>query len=344
MLADIVVGLQHGDEAKGKITHQLCREGRDFYTHVLRFNGGGNAGHTIYHEGRKYVTHYIPAGVFYGIKSIIGNGCALNVDHFLKEVKELGASGINTSLIKVAANCHIITEEHLTEDAGDEKIGTTKRGNGPAYRDKYGRTGLRAKDVPELNTYVVDLFEEFHSNPYTTAILCEGAQGFELDIDWGDYPYVTSSHTTSASALLNGIPPQAVRHIWGVGKVYDTYVGKKEFEPDDEIFSKVREIGEEYGATTGRPRQCNWLNLNTLDKSAKINGINYLVLNKADVLDELGTWRLYHNGLTRQFYCRQDFENYIIDHTIFKDGDGRHRVIFSGDKHGLDIHQRSARP
>lgn len=337
MIADIVVGLQHGDEAKGKITHQLCRQGKDFYTHVLRFNGGGNAGHTIYHEGKKFVTHYIPAGVFYGIKSVIGNGCALNVGHFLKEVQELEASGIDTSLIKIAENCHIITEDHLSEDAGDEKIGTTKRGNGPAYRDKYDRTGLRAKDVPELNSYVVDLFEEFHSDPHYTNILCEGAQGFELDIDWGDYPYVTSSHCTVAGALLNGIPARAVRRVWGVGKVYDTYVGKKNFEPDEKVFTEIRDIGEEYGATTGRPRQCNWLDLNALNRSLKINGVNWMVLNKVDVLDKLGTWKLYHNGLLRQFYCQQDFENYIIDNSPFGQGDGRYRVMFSGDKHGLDL-------
>ena len=336
MLADIVIGLQHGDEAKGKVTHQLCREGQDFYTHVLRFNGGGNAGHTIYHDGKRFVTHYIPAGVFYGIKSIIGSGCVLNVEHFLEELEELKAAGIDTSLVKIAKNCHVITKAHLSEDAGDEKIGTTKRGNGPAYRDKYNRTGHRAKDVKALIPYVVDLFEEFHNNG-TANILCEGAQGFELDIDWGDYPYVTSSHCTAASALLNGIPSKAVRHIWGVGKVYDTYVGKKIFEPDHNIFSRLREVGEEYGATTGRPRQCNWLNLNALNKSLKINGVTHLVLNKVDVLDKLERWCLVHNGEVQMFAGQEDFQNYIIDNSPFCGGDGRYRVIFSGDKHGLDL-------
>jgi adenylosuccinate synthase len=201
MIADIVVGLQHGDEAKGKVTHHLCKDSD--YTHVLRFNGGCNAGHTIYHEGRKFVTHHIPAGVFYGIKSIIGSGCVLNVKGFFKELLQLQKAGIDTSLVKIAKNCHLITQNHLEEDVKDEKIGTTKRGNGPAYTSKYKRNGIRAKDALELRPFLIDLYEEFHNND-DVRILCEGAQGFELDIDWGDYPYVTSSHCTAASALLNG--------------------------------------------------------------------------------------------------------------------------------------------
>ena len=133
---------------------------------------------------------------------------------------------------------------------------------------------MLAKDALELEPFLIDLYEELHSSD-DVKILCEGAQGFQLDIDWGDYPYVTSSHCIAASALLNGIPPQAVRHVWGVGKVYDTYVGQKEFEPDDPIFSRMRDVGEEYGATTGRPRQCNWLDLDALNRSLKINGATH---------------------------------------------------------------------
>ena len=333
MIADIVVGLQHGDEAKGKVTHHLCKNNE--YTHVLRFNGGGNAGHTIYHEGQKFITHYIPAGVFYGIKSIIGSGCVLNPGHFLAEMKELSEAGIDTSLVRIAKNCQIITDEHLGEDRKDVKIGTTKRGTGPAYRDKYSRLGLRAVDVPELKEYIIDLYEEFHSLADTT-VLCEGAQGFELDIDWGDYPYVTSSHCTSASALLNGIPPDAVRHGWGVGKVYDTYVGKKKFQPDDEVFNMLREHGEEYGATTGRPRQCNWLNLDSLVKSARINGITHMVLNKIDVLDKVGTWILTHGSELKKFSCQDEMCNYIADNMHALDLDLR-LLAFSGNKHNISM-------
>jgi len=330
MIADIVVGLQHGDEAKGKVTHHLCRDGK--YTHVLRFNGGGNAGHTIYHEGKKFVTHYIPAGIFYGVKSIIGSGCVLHVKSFFKELEELRKAGLDTTLVKIAKNCHIITDLDLEEDQKDVQIGTTKRGNGPAYRNKYNRTGLKAKDALELKPFLVDLYDEFH-NTKNVKILCEGAQGFELDIDWGDYPYVTSSHCTSASALLNGIPPQAVRNIWGVGKVYDTYVGTKKFEPDGDIFSTIRDVGQEYGATTGRPRQCNWLNINALNRSLAINGVTHMVLNKVDVLEEVDKWNVYHNNKIVNFSSKEQMLEYIVKNTPFQDKE--ENVIFSGNKHSL---------
>jgi len=332
MIADIVVGLQHGDEAKGKVTHHLCKDGD--YTHVLRFNGGGNAGHTIYHNGIKFVTHYIPAGVFHRIKSVIGNGCVVNVRDFFKELEMLRKGGIDTSLIKIASNCHLITTDHLAEDNKDKKIGTTKKGNGPAYRNKYNRTGLLAKDALELEPFLIDLYEEFHERD-NVKILCEGAQGFQLDIDWGDYPYVTSSHCVAASALLNGIPPQAVRNIWGVGKVYDTYVGQKSFEPKDPIFAELREIGEEYGATTGRPRQCNWLNLDALNKSIKINGVTHVVLNKVDVLEKANRWSLTHRGKLKSFSSQQEMCSYIIDNTPFKDK--KSNLLFSGNKHNLSM-------
>mgnify|MGYP003132148127 CR=1 FL=1 len=309
MLADVVIGLQHGDEAKGKVTHHLCKNGD--YTHVLRFNGGCNAGHTIYHEGRKFVTHHIPAGVFYGIKSVIGSGCVVNKEQFFKEIAELEEGGVDTKgLLFIAKNTHVITDAHLEEDGKDTKIGTTKRGNGPAYRDKYNRSGTLAKDDPELDEYVLDLYEEFHENE-KVKVLCEGAQGVELDIDWGDYPYVTSSHCTTAGALLNAIPPSWISDVWGVGKVYETYVGAKNFEPLQPHFSKLRELGEEYGATTGRPRQCNWLDLTRIARAVKINGVNKVVLNKVDVLRSLGVYRLIKDGAHVGFHSFDDMREYI---------------------------------
>ncbi len=294
MLADVVIGLQHGDEAKGKVTHHLCKSGE--YTHVLRYNGGCNAGHTIYHEGRKFVTHHIPAGVFYGIKSVIGSGCVVNKKQFFKEIGELEEGGVNTKgLIFIAENTHVITDAHLEEDGKDTKIGTTKRGNGPAYRDKYSRDGLLAKDDPDLKEYTLNLYEEFHEYE-EVKILCEGAQGFELDIDWGDYPYVTSSHCTTAGALLNAIPPSWVRNVWGVGKIYETYVGAKKFEPEQPVFSQMRDLGEEYGATTGRPRQCNWLDVTRLIRAIKVNGVTHVVLNKMDILRQLDAWKILLGG------------------------------------------------
>ena len=158
MLADIIVDLQYGDCGKGKITHHLCKTGE--YTHVIRYNGGCNAGHTIYHEGEKFITHHIPAGVFFGIKSIIGSGCVLNIEQFFTELEELRSAGIDVdNLVYVAKNTHVITPEHLEEDGEDKKIGTTKRGNGPAYRDKYSRTGRRAEEFEELKPYMIDLYD-----------------------------------------------------------------------------------------------------------------------------------------------------------------------------------------
>ena len=289
MIADIIVDLQYGDCGKGKVTHTLLENGD--YTHCIRYNGGCNAGHTIYHKGEKFITHHIPAGVFCGVKSIIGPGCVVNLETFYKEIRQLESKGvICNGLVFIAKGAHIITSEHLVEDASDSKIGTTKRGNGPAYRDKYARKGVRAETIPGLEPYLVDMYEELHNEKNETIALFEGAQGFGLDIDWGDYPYVTSSHCTTAGAMLNGIPPQSVRHVWGVAKCYETYVGNKKFETAAQIFSQIREVGQEYGATTGRPRQCNWLNIDLLKRAAKINGVTNLVINKMDVLREVDAW------------------------------------------------------
>lgn len=299
--ADVIVDLAYGDSGKGKVTHALSKNGE--YTHCIRYNGSNNAGHTIYHEGKKIVTHSVPTGVVHGIKSIIGPGCVMNVKQFFDELKDLQDAGVKTEgLVFIAKNVHIITENHLQEDRNDVKIGTTKRGNGPAYRDKYNRKGLRAEQVEELKPYLIDLYEELHSSSAKCRILFEGAQGFGLDIDWGDYPFVTSSSCTVGAAIANGVPPNKIRNIWGITKVYETYVGGKKFEPDEPIFKEIRELGMEYGATTGRPRQCNWLNTALLRKAANINGVNHIVFNKADILRKLNTWRAYaDNGKLIKF-------------------------------------------
>jgi len=329
MYADVVLGLQHGDEAKGKVTHYLSRY-KD-YTHVLRFNGGCNAGNTIYHNGKKFVTHHIPAGVFFGVKSIIGSGCVVNVTQFFKELRELEEGGLDVEgKIFIAENAHVITEEHIQEENKETKIGTTKRGNGPAYRDKYNRTGILAKQVPVLEKYLINLYEEFHENDGSIKILCEGAQGFGLDVDWGDYPYVTSSHCTVAGALLNAIPPSWIRDVWGVAKIYETYVGAKQFEPHkSEFFARIREVGDEYGATTGRPRQCNWLNFNELEKAIKINGVNRLVINKMDVLREIDAWTLIRDGHETAFASEEDIKFWLEANLNVEE------IYFSDNKHRL---------
>jgi len=321
MIADIVIGLSYGDEGKGKVTHHLLKSGD--YTHCLRFNGGCNAGHTIYHNGKKFVTHHIPAGVFFGVKSIIGGGCVVNLKQFYDEIQMLQDGGISTAgLIYIANNAHIITDAHLEEDNKDTIIGTTKRGNGPAYRDKYNRKGVRACEVPELveSSYLIDLYREFYEKDTTPVILCEGAQGFGLDIDWGEYPYVTSSHCTSAGALLNGIPPQAVRNVYGVTKAYDTYVGAKDFHGKGRVFDLIQELGNEFGSTTGRARQCNWLNVKDLKRAIDVNGVTDVIINKVDILREVDKWNLrsYKNDaiflqLGTEVGWKKYIKNYLAD-------------------------------
>ena len=332
MIADIVVDLQYGDCGKGKVAHALCRKNK--YTHVIRYNGGCNAGHTIYHNGKKFVTHHIPCGVFFGIKSIIGPGCVVHVESFLKEIEDLEKAGIPAKkLVHVASNAHLITDFHRMEDGKDEAIGTTKRGNGPAYRDKYGRKGVRALNDPRLQPFIISMYHELHENEdyNEIRILFEGAQGFGLDPDWGDYPYVTSSHCTVGSAILNGVPPKCIRDVWGVAKIYETYVGAKDFEGPDEIFEQIREIGQEFGATTGRPRQINWLDYDMLKMASKINGITKLVVNKMDVLEKVDSWCLYDGPNLYEFKTRNDIEMWLEAKIELEVGDDI-EVMFSGDK------------
>jgi adenylosuccinate synthase len=335
MLADIVVDLQYGDCGKGKVAHHLCKE--NDYTHVIRYNGGCNAGHTIYHEGKKFVTHHIPCGVFFGIKSIIGPGCVIHPESFLEEIEELEAAGIPArDLVGVAANTHVITDFHRAQDGKDTKIGTTRRGNGPAYRDKYARKGMRAIEIPELTEFLVEMYTELHENPDHDEIkvLFEGAQGFGLDIDWGDYPYVTSSHCTVGSALLNGVPPKSVRNIWGVAKIYETYVGAKTFEGSDKAFDDIRRVGQEFGATTGRPRQINWLDFDMMAMALKVNGVNKLVINKIDVLEEVGVWKLFSGLDSLEFKNGEDMKSWLSN-KILGEIDKDMSIHFSGDKESI---------
>lgn len=308
---DIIVDLQYGDSGKGKVAHFLCKGKK--YTHVIRYNGGGNAGHTIFHNGKKFVTHQIPVGVFYGIRSIIGSGCVVDPKKLLEEISELESEGIVVkNFLFIAKNAHVVTTAHKQEDAGDKRIGTTKQGIGPAYRDKYARTGVRAESITSLKPYLLDMYEEFQNSTKPLSILCEGAQGFGLDIDWGDYPFVTSSHCTTAGALLNGFAPSEVRHVWGVAKAYETYVGEKTFESKDPIFKKIREIGEEYGATTGRARQCNWLDIDMMERAIKVNGVTHLAINKIDILNSLKIWKIREGEKTHSFKNQKAMKSYIV--------------------------------
>ncbi|MCE9541759.1 adenylosuccinate synthetase [Candidatus Kaiserbacteria bacterium] len=328
---DVIVDLQYGDCGKGKVSHYLSKTQK--YTHVLRYNGGCNAGHTIFHKGKKFVTHHIPAGVFFGVKSIIGSGCVLDPDQLFREIQELEAGGVKTKgKIFVAENTHVITQKHKDEDKQKgAKIGTTGRGNGPAYRDKYGRTGVRADSVKRLQPYLIDMYKEWYERGKDVRILAEGAQGFGLDIDWGDYPFVTSSHCTTAGALLNGLPATSVRNVWGVAKIYETYVGSKKFQPKGDVFNKMGDIGEEFGSTTGRRRQCNWMNMQTLERAVRMNGVTHLVFNKIDVLREIGQWAVIDNNKVVNFKSEKEMNDFIV-RRLKPLGLDRKHVFFSEHK------------
>jgi adenylosuccinate synthase len=249
-------------------------------------------------------------------------------DQLFAEIKELEDAGIPARrFVRVARNTHVITRAHVREDGRDDAIGTTKRGNGPAYRDKYSRTGVRAEDVEALQDYIVDIYDELHNSDDEVRILFEGAQGFGLDVDWGDYPFVTSSHCTSASALLNGVPPQSIRNVYGVAKMYETYVGAKKFQPNEEIFNKIREAGEEYGATTGRPRQCNWMNWNLLRKASNINGVTDMIINKVDVLEGVDAYKMIVDQKVIEFDTVEVMKDYITSNL-----DENINVVFSSSK------------
>lgn len=300
--ADVIVDLQAGDTGKGKVAHALANN----YNLILRYNGGSNAGHTVYHNGKKVVTHLVPIGVLFGITSVIGFGCVVNLKKLEEEIKDLNNAGFNTDgLIFVDERCHLVLDKHIEEDSSDSKIGTTRQGIGPTYRDKYNRTGMRMKDLgiqPSPLFHVVDIYNLLHNERHNWSILCEGAQGFQIDIDWGDYPYVTSSHCTIGSAILNGIPPQKIQKVIGTMKAYETYSGfKTTFQDEnDPILQKIQEVGGEVGATTGRKRKVRWLDLDGVIKAININGVTDLIINKADILEQVGVFRYVYEGELRE--------------------------------------------
>ncbi len=312
--ADVIVDLQAGDTGKGKVAHALAKE----YDVILRYNGGANAGHTVYHNNQKIVTHQVPIGVLFGIPSIIGLGCVVNIPKLIEEIRMLQSQGIRTEgLVMVDKRAHIVTEEHLLEDSLDMKIGTTRQGIGPAYRDKYFRKGKRIGDIDTLNFTdfkVIDLYEYLHTlADRQLRVLCEGAQGFQIDIDWGDYPYVTSSHCTIGSAILNGIPPQSISKVFGIMKAYETYSGfKTTFQDEnDPILQQIQEVGGEFGATTGRKRKVRWLNLDGVIKAIHINGVTDLIINKADILEKVDTFKYVFNGKLIECESLADFQDRI---------------------------------
>lgn len=333
MAVDVLLGLQWGDEGKGKVVDVFTPQ----YDIVARFQGGPNAGHTIEFKGQKHVLHLIPSGIFHpGTLCLIGSGVVIDPATLKKEIDKLAASGLDaTQSLLIANRAHLILPSHRAVDAasesagGDKKIGSTLRGIGPAYRDKVGREGLRVGDIDlpdfqqryealrskhkamvEFLGMSFDIADQeaaffegiefmrglnrvnseqflYYSMAEGKSVLAEGAQGTLLDIDFGSYPFVTSSNTITAGACTGlGIPPTSIKRVFGIFKAYCTRVGGGPFptELKGEEGEKLRQAGREFGATTGRPRRCGWLDLPALKYAIRLNGVTDLIMTKADVL------------------------------------------------------------
>lgn len=349
MPVDVILGLQWGDEGKGKIVDYLANQ----YKVVCRFQGGPNAGHTLYINGQKQVLHTIPSGVFRAdVHNLIGNGVVIDPITFTKEVNQLRShiSDLEQRLL-ISQKAHLILPTHrwidlASENAkGKNKIGSTLRGIGPTYMDKTGRNGLRVGDLlskdfkqkytgikekhyqflrqfPEVEFDIkqqeVQWFEaveslkqfpcvasEYWINSFLEkgeSILAEGAQGTMLDVDFGTYPFVTSSNTTTAGVCTGlGIPAAQIRKVIGIAKAYCTRVGSGPFpsELENAVGERLRSSGSEFGATTGRPRRCGWLDLVQLHYSIMINGVTDLCITKIDVLNDFETFEICNSYLLK---------------------------------------------
>ena len=381
---DVLLGLQWGDEGKGKIVDVLTPK----YDVIARFQGGPNAGHTLEFEGIKHVLHTIPSGIFReNAINVVGNGVVIDPIIFKKEIDALDERGIDaTKRLKVSKKAHLILPSHRLLDAASEaakgkaKIGSTLKGIGPTYMDKTGRNGLRVGDIlsynfrerynflkenheqmlghygaagvaPEMeNEWFESLdtlkrFELIDSEPFLNdqlksgkPILAEGAQGSLLDIDFGSYPFVTSSNTVCAGACTGlGIAPNRIGNVIGIFKAYCTRVGSGPFPTElfDEIGDKLCEIGHEFGSTTGRRRRCGWLDLPALKYAIMINGVTELNMMKTDVLDTFDTIKVCTGYRVNGEETDQmpfelsekvepvytDMKGWKTDLTKFKDGD-----------------------
>ena len=335
MKTDVVLGLQWGDEGKGKIVDVLTPK----YEVVARFQGGPNAGHSLEFDDMKFVLHTVPSGIFHPtIKNIIGNGVVIDPVILLEELDQLRKLGIDpTNRLRISKKAHLILPTHRIIDAASEaakgktKIGSTLKGIGPTYMDKTGRNGLRVGDIladnfmeryQALKNKHIELLKQFADYKYNAEeyestwfkgidnlkkfqfidsehtinkyldenkkVLAEGAQGSLLDIDFGTYPYVTSSNTICAGACIGlGLAPTRIGEVYGIFKAYCTRVGSGPFptELNDNEGEELRRIGREFGSTTGRPRRTGWLDLVALKYTVTISGVSQLIMTKSDVFD-----------------------------------------------------------
>ena len=342
MTSVVVVGTQWGDEGKGKITDFLSANAEV----IARYQGGDNAGHTIVIDGKKFKLHLIPSGIFFSEKiSVIGNGVVINPKSLVKELAYLHEEGVTTDSLRISDRAHVILPYHIEldrlqeESKGDNKIGTTIKGIGPAYMDKAARVGIRIADLLDRDVFAErlrinleeknrqftklydaeplsfdDIFEEYYEygqqiKQYVTdtsvilndaldngkRVLFEGAQGVMLDIDQGTYPFVTSSNPVAGGVTIgSGVGPSKIDKVVGVCKAYTSRVGDGPFPTElfDEVGDRIREVGHEYGTTTGRPRRVGWFDSVVMRHSRRVSGITNLSLNSIDVLSGLDTVKI----------------------------------------------------
>ncbi|MBK8521835.1 MAG: adenylosuccinate synthase [Chitinophagaceae bacterium] len=335
-MVDVILGMQWGDEGKGKIVDYFAKN----YDVIARFQGGPNAGHTLYVDGKKIVLHQIPSGIFHEDKvNLIGNGVVLDAITLKRECENVAAFGVDYKKnLFISERAHLILPTHRALDKasemskGNEKIGSTLKGIGPAYMDKTGRNGLRVGNLldksfttdyiklrmkhqrlldnfnfqEDISAWEEEFFEameflrefkivngEYFINEKIQKgqrVLAEGAQGSMLDVDFGTFPFVTSSNTISAGVCTGlGIAPQKIKEVFGISKAYCTRVGSGPFPTEllDETGEQLRKTGNEFGSTTGRPRRCGWIDLVALQFACMINGVTQIIMTKADILDEL---------------------------------------------------------
>ncbi|HHY74914.1 MAG TPA: adenylosuccinate synthase [Bacillus bacterium] len=342
MSSVVVVGAQWGDEGKGKITDFLSQNAEV----VARYQGGNNAGHTIVFGGKKYKLHLIPSGIFYSDKiCVIGNGMVIDPKALVTELQYLHGEGVSTDNLRISNRAHVILPYHLKldelaeESKGANKIGTTKKGIGPAYMDKAARVGIRIADLLDRDEFekkltqnleeknrvleklydsegfkLEDILDEYYNYGQQFAkyvcdtsvvlndaidegrrVLFEGAQGVMLDIDQGTYPFVTSSNPVAGGVTIgSGVGPSKINHVVGVCKAYTTRVGDGPFptELHDEIGHQIREVGREYGTTTGRPRRVGWFDSVVVRHARRVSGMTDLSLNSIDVLTGIETLKI----------------------------------------------------
>jgi adenylosuccinate synthase len=348
MKVDVILGLQWGDEGKGKIVDYLATR----YDIVARFQGGPNAGHTLKFDGKKFVLHTVPSGIFReGLINLIGNGVVIDPITLARELRQIEEAGVDFSdRLLLARKAHLILPTHRYLDLasehakGKEKIGSTLKGIGPTYMDKTGRNGLRVGDLFEKDFEVhyntlkekhlsllqlypevdfdleaeeakwMEAIEVMRSLPLVNCeyyingaldagkkVLAEGAQGSMLDIDYGTYPFVTSSNTITAGVCTGlGVAPQRIGEVIGITKAYCTRVGSGPFptELEDEVGELLRKEGQEFGATTGRPRRCGWLDIPQLSYTVMLNGVTQIVVTKIDVLNNFDDVKIARTYLT----------------------------------------------